>query len=241
MFPVAIVPICLLGAVLIALMRIKLYIIAECRLRLRLDAERIVIEKRWLERHARSRKDYERAWGAELRTLWQAHLPPLVRKLVRLRDFAWALDAELATLTNPEIASWTFIDRASHSRERFERLVARSLEQHGWQVAVLQGADRVDLQLIATRGRARVGIYCHHGAQPAECLAVHDAAIGRTRQRCEAVCVVTNGRFTRPVVVFAQEQDVALLHCSQLDQVAELARRDARAPASGSHPWRMAA
>lgn len=219
---------CLSVAGLLVRLALKDRAARRCRAALRPHAERYVIERRWLERAARSRAAFERRWRGELDAAYRQYVPARDRRLIGFQDFAWALDAESAAITNPEIASWTFIDRVSHSSTSFERAVARCLERFGWQVEAPAGPHRAPSLLVVRDGARRVGIRCHYGLQEAECRTVPELVAAAERAGCDAAVLVTNGRFLGATRVLARSAGVDLLHCSQLDRIAILARPAAR-------------
>lgn len=197
---------------LIAYLHLHARASAVCRATLRLDAERLLIESRWRERHAKSRADFNLLQDAEVTRLHRAHVPRPVRAIFWIGSFRRALYAEFASILGKEIESWTFVDRVSDSPASFEALMLRCLKSLGW---------RLDYQehehFVLIRDRQRLVVRFAWAAHDLECLPVNEVASAAERSGCSAAYVITNGRFSGAALAMADERGVTALHCSQLD------------------------
>ncbi|MGY2048944.1 restriction endonuclease [Methylobacterium sp. JK268] len=229
----AIVTIVLIAAapmVWIVVTGIQLHLMRVCRLQLRPHAESYVIEKRWLERWSRSGHDFETRWRGWLAQAYARHVRPAHRPLITRAGFERALNAEFAGLLNREIASWTFIDALSDTPALYERLVGACLDRQGWRATPLPFEDRQGADMVLTDGHNRVAVLLHYAGDEAACRLVQEVRSAARRETCNVACIISNGRINGAARALAERLDVLLLHCSQLDQLAEAAR-PAAAPA----------
>lgn len=197
---------------LIAYLHLHARISARCRERLRPQVERLLIECRWMERHAKCPGEFKSRWDAEVARLHNAHVSKPLRAIFWAGSFKRALSAEFASILEAELASWSFVDRASYSPGSYQRLMLRCLKADGWR---LDYQDQEHFILIRDRRRAVVRLQWTD--RDIECLAVSEVAAAAERVGCTTACVITNGRFSGAAISLAEEQNVLVLHCSQLD------------------------
>ncbi|MCJ2115145.1 hypothetical protein MKK65_00775 [Methylobacterium sp. J-001] len=204
-------------AVLLLLAYLHLHARAATRCRDKLGpyAERLVIEKRWMERHAKSRAEFQARWDHEVRQLHKAHVSRPVRLIYRLNSFERTLNATFATILGDEVASWTFADRMSFSPASYEKLMLRCLRSIGWRLDYQDGEH-----FVLIRDRKRVIVHLVWADRDLECLPVGEVAAAASRIGCSAAYVITNGRLGGAASAMATEMNVVALHCSQLDLVA---------------------
>lgn len=205
---------------LLAYLHLHMRLAARCRARLKPHAERLLIENRWMEHHASSPAAFRSRWDAEVRRLHRAHLSKPMRAVLWEGSFRRALQSECAAILPKEIESWTFMDRASTSSDSYARLMLRGVSSAGWRLD-----HRDDEHVVLLRGRTRIVVRLLWTARDIECLAVSEAATAATRLGCPQACVITNGRFTGAAAAMARQQNVLLLHDSQLDQLPAQAAR----------------
>lgn len=198
----------------LAVLHLQVRLAGRCRERLKPQAERLLIESRWMERHAKSPAEFRSRWEAELAHLHRMQMPKAMRAVFRIGSFRQALHAECAAILTKEIESWTFADRASTSPESYERLMLRCLRTDGWRLDHHDGEH-----VVLIRERTRIVARLLWTARDIECLAISEAASAASRIGCPNVCVITNGRFTGAASAMARQQGVNLLHCSQLDRL----------------------
>ncbi|QGY04600.1 restriction endonuclease [Methylobacterium mesophilicum SR1.6/6] len=199
---------------LIAYLHLHARASARCRETLRRDAERLLIESRWRERHAKSRAEFEFLQDAELGRLHRAYVPGPVRAFFWIGSFRRALYAEFASILEREIESWTFVDRVSVSPESFEVLMLRCLKSLGWRLDYQEDDD-----FVLIRDRHRFVARFAWTTRELECLPVNAVASAAERSGCAAAYVITNGRFSGAALAMAHARGVTALHCSQLDQL----------------------
>lgn len=197
---------------LIAYLHLHACTSATCRERLKPQVERLLIESRWMEHHAKSPAEFSCRWGAEVAMLHKVHVSRPRRAIFWIGSFRRALDAEFASVLEKEIESWTFFDRASFSPARYEQLMLRFLHSNGWR---LDYQDQEHFILIRDRKRAVVRL--QWADRDIECLAVSEVAAAAERVGCTTACVITNGRFSGAAIAMAEEQNVLALHYSQLE------------------------
>ena len=209
---------------------LKDLLVTRFRADLRPLAEASIIRKRRLERLSRSPADFEARWSAVLADLYEAQVSKWVRWLVRPRDIRLALEAHFASILPQEVASWTFLERASASQENLQVLVQRCLVRLGWtaKTAGLAG----DGPLIVFDDRHRALVYCHHAADEAACWSVLGAARAGQREGGAPVFIVANGEVNTAAAVLAGDLGIVLLHGSQLDRIRE--HLQARTPTAGA-------
>lgn len=201
------------AALPIAYLHLHLRASAAFRQRLRPHAERLIIEKRWTERHATRPAEFQKRWNAELQRLYKASVSAPRRLVFKLRHFERALNAEFACILTQEIASWTYVDRKACSSTDFEHLTLHRLEMLGWSLHC-----RIGGLFILSRGSERVTVAAVWAPCVNACLAVHDVAAAARAGNLSA-CVITNGRLDGPAYAMARELGVTVLHCSQIDQI----------------------
>ena len=199
---------------LIAYLHLHARISAACRDRLRPDIERLLIECRWMERHAKSKAEFKTGWNAELLRLHQANLSRPARAIFWFGSFKRALHAEFASILNREIDSWTFVDRNSSSTESYEALMMRCLKSFGWRLDYQE-----DEHFVLFRDRKRIVLRFEWTARDIACLSVNEVAAAAERSGCSAAYVITNGRFSGAALAMAGEREVIALHCSQFDML----------------------
>ncbi|MEE7503042.1 restriction endonuclease [Methylobacterium mesophilicum] len=208
----------------------------RCRRTIRPQVERLIIENRWMERHARNAAAFEALWDREVARMHRAHLARPLRALVGFRSFKRVVRAEFASILPAEIASWTFVDHAIASQPQYEALMLRCLKAAGWR---LDYQDQEHFVLL--RARTRVVVRLHWADRDVACLPISDVAAAAERAGSATACVMTNGRFSGAARALAEEQNVLALHCSQIDLLlprdkAAVASRGAR-----GHGLRLAA
>ncbi|MEE7494261.1 hypothetical protein [Methylobacterium oryzae] len=196
----------------IAWLHIQVRVTERCRRTVRPHIERLLIENRWLERHARGPAAFEILWDRELVRLRRAHLPRPLRAVVPIGGFRRLVRAEFASILPAELASWTFVDRISSSQASYEALMLRCLKAAGWR---LDYQDQEHFVLL--RARTRVVVCLHWTDRDIACLPISDVAATAERAGSSTACVMTNGRFSGAARAMAEEQNVLALHCSQID------------------------
>lgn len=197
---------------LIAYLHLHARTSARCRERLRPHVERLLIECRWMERHAKSPGEFKNRWNVEVARLHNAHVSKPTRAIFWVGSFKRALSAEFASILEAELTSWNFVDRASYSPASYERLMLRCLKADGWRM------DYQDQEhFILIRDRSRIVVRLQWTDRDLECLVVSEVAAAAERVGCSTACVITNGRFSGAAISMAEEQNVLALHCSQLD------------------------
>ncbi len=184
----------------------------RCRRAIRPQIERLIIENRWMEHHARGAAAFEALWDRELVRLHRAHLSRPLRAVVRFCGFRRLVSAEFASILPAEVASWTFVDRVSASQAHYEALMLRCLKAAGWRLDY-QDQDH----FVLLRARTRVVVCLHWADRDVACLPISDVAAAAERAGSTTACVMTNGRFSGAARAMAEEQNVLALHCSQID------------------------
>ena len=220
----------------LAVLHLQIRLAVRCRERLKPQAERLLIESRWMERHAKSPAEFRSRWDAELARLHNLQTSKAMRAIFWIGSFRQALHAECAAILTKEIESWTFVDRSSSSPESYERLMLRCLRTSGWRLN-----DRDGEHVVLTRERSSIVGRLLWTAHDIECLAISEAAAAASRIGCPNVCVITNGRFTGAAAAMARQLNVALLHCSQLDLLPALAAAPVSVRSSRTTDLRMVA
>jgi hypothetical protein len=197
---------------LLAVLHVRDRIAMACRGSLRPHVERLLIEKRWMERHAKGPAEFALRWNAALAQLHRTHVSKPRRAIFRLGSFRQVLHAEFATILEREIASWTYIDWACASATGYERLMLRCLASIGWRLDYQE-----DEYFVLIRDRERVVLRFAWSADDVACLAINEAAAAAERSGCPAAYVITNGRFSGAARAMADARHVIALHCSQFD------------------------
>lgn len=197
---------------LLAWLHLQARVVERCRRSIRPQIERLIIENRWMERHARDAAAFEALWNRELIRLHRAHLSRPLRTVVRIGSFRRLVRAEFASILPAEIASWTFVDRASSAQASYEALMLRCLKAAGWR---LDYQDQEHFVLL--RARTRVVVCLRWADRDIACLPISDVAAAAERAGSATACVMTNGRFSGAARALAEEQNVLALHCSQIE------------------------
>lgn len=206
------------ASLLLAALHLHVRLSAQCRETLRPHAERLLIECRWMERHAKSTAEFRGRWNAEVSRLHGLQVSKPMRVLFRVGSFRQALYAEFTSILAKEVESWTFVDRASASSSSYERLMLRCLKSAGWRLD-----HQADEHHVLIRDRKRIVVRLLWADRDIECLAISEVAAAAERSGCSTACVITNGRFTGAANAMAAQRNVLLLHCSQLDLLPSLA------------------
>lgn len=107
----------------------------------------------------------------------------------------------------------------------FEVWVAKMLRKDGWKTEVTQGSGDQGVDVIASRGRIRMGIQCKRYKGSVGNKAVQEIYAGVAYYRLTHAAVVTNSYYTESAKNLAKRTGVYLLRCEDLVGLSKKIKR----------------
>jgi restriction system protein len=106
----------------------------------------------------------------------------------------------------------------------FEDYVAKRLRAAGYRVSLTKVTGDFGVDLIASKGGARIAVQCKRYGQRIGPAAVQQVVAGAAMHRCSATMVVSNQEFTAAAVALAQAHSCELVGRSRLPRWARTLR-----------------
>jgi restriction system protein len=94
----------------------------------------------------------------------------------------------------------------------FEHHVASELRRYGWEAEVTKASGDQGIDVIASRGRFKVGIQCKYYKGSVPNKAVQEAYTGKSHYNLHGAAVVTTGTFTKSALEVANSTGVVALN-----------------------------
>ena len=113
-------------------------------------------------------------------------------------------------------ADVTFEDLSPYD---YEKQVAQSLSEMGWNTQVTKASGDQGCDVLAVKGRARVAIQCKYYSKPIGNKAVQEINAAKSYYDANFAAVVSNQSYTPAAKLLATKLQVALLHHSQLNSL----------------------
>ncbi len=101
----------------------------------------------------------------------------------------------------------------------YEKQVAQSLEQMGWETRVTKGSGDQGCDVLATRNNLVVAIQCKYWSTPIGNKAVQEINAAKSFYNADFAVVISNQTYTPAAKLLATKLKVALLHHSQLNNL----------------------
>lgn len=101
----------------------------------------------------------------------------------------------------------------------YEKQVAQSLSEMGWNTQVTKASGDQGCDVLAVKGRARVAIQCKYYSKPIGNKAVQEINAAKSYYDANYAAVVSNQSYTPAAKLLATKLQVALLHHSQLNSL----------------------
>lgn len=101
----------------------------------------------------------------------------------------------------------------------FEHHVASELRRYGWEAEVTKASGDQGIDVIASRGRFKVGIQCKYYKGSVPNKAVQEAYTGKSHYNLHGAAVVTTGTFTKSALEVANSTGVVALNHHLLSEL----------------------
>jgi restriction system protein len=174
--------------------------------------------------------DYENVddekWKKELHYFIEKTIFPKLEqnKFLVIRDSYRTLFQEIDEIVESHNSSEMNMEKLKP--HEFEMLCAKILTENGWSAKLTKQTGDQGIDIIASYENIRAVFQCKLYSGAVGSKAVQEIQTGKSLEKAQVACVVTNSIFTKQAISMARQLDVYLLHFSELEILADRLRKN---------------